>query len=257
MLSVSVTNMEVIDKLKDLTKEEKIKLSKNIFSSGWALTPISILNDNSISPHARILYGNIASLCASTGYCWATNEYFAKALTVNVRTIIRAMVELDKYLIIRNGGTATRTIWVAVTTGVGGDINVPTKKKTGKKSKNEKKQKVVKYKNEDLELAEYLLAKIIYNYPVYENKEVVIADWADDIRLLREVERATYEQIYFMITWLHGGEIIKEGKQPRIFQPHDFWSKNIMSAKKLRKQWLENLVPQLQSSIKKSTVAQL
>lgn len=249
--------MEEINRLKDLTKEELKKLDGSIFSGGWSMTPMKILNDVSLSPLSIRLYGNISSLCASKGYCWASNDYFAETLKVSARTIIRSMLELEKYLVVRNGGTSERLIWVATSSGFGSDINVGSKKKAGKKPSKEKKQKVIKYTNDDLQLAEYLLAKIIYNYPVYENKKVVIGDWADEIRLLREGQKATFEQIYFMITWIQGGEVERKGREPRIFVPHDFWSSNIMSAKKLRKQWLENLVPQLQKALKKTTEVQL
>jgi len=54
-----------------------------------------------------------------------------------------------------------------------------------------------------------------------------------------------------MITWIQGGTVESPGKPPRNFEPNDFWSKNILSAKKLRKQWYDNLVPQLQADLKK------
>ena len=249
--------MEVIDRLQDLTLEEKKLLDLNIFSEGFSIMPNKILHDKKLSAVALKVYMDISSLCASKGYCWATNDYFANLYGVDVRTIARALKDLDKYIYIKNGGSASRLIWAVTSTGFGSDIDVPTKRGTGKKPPKEKKQVVIKYTKEDLELAEYLLAKILYNYPVYENKPVKIGEWADEMRLLREVEKAKYDQVYFMITWLHGGEIIREGKTPRFFAPHKFWSKNIMSAKKLRKQWLENLVPQLQSELKKVSEVQL
>ena len=95
---------------------------------------------------------------------------------------------------------------------------------------------------------------------VFENKKVKINEWADDIRLLREVEKATDVQIEFMIMWIQGGEYTPIGKPTRKMSPHDFWSKNILSTAKLRKQWF-TLVPQLQEELKKvqkmSTVTQL
>ena len=81
-----------------------------------------------------------------------------------------------------------------------------------------------KYTDDDLFCAELLLSKIIYNTPMFENKKVKISEWADDIRLLREIDKATKEQIIFMITWLQGGEVDIPQKGKRIFPPHDFWA---------------------------------
>jgi hypothetical protein len=137
----------------------------------------------------------------------------------------------------------------------------PTSVQKKKKVNTPKKEVKPKYNDDDLFLAELLLSKVIYNFPHFENKKIKISEWADDIRKLREIEKATKDQIQFMITWVHGGEILQDGKPPRVFAPHDFWAKNIMSAGKLRKQWIENLVPQLQEwakkTHKKSTVTQL
>ena len=39
-------------------------------------------------PKAILLYGHISTLANKKGYCWATNEYFAKQLKVDKRTVI-------------------------------------------------------------------------------------------------------------------------------------------------------------------------
>lgn len=247
--------------LLNLEEDYKRAISMNIFSDGYGIIPNKIAHDPKISNFAKILYCDISSLCASRGYCWATNEYFAKVFKVNSRTISRAIVELEPFLIIRNRMSAQRTIWVHQLGSikpfkVGSDIDVPTKPKKEKVEKVEKKPAQL-----DLMLAELLLSRIIYNFPLFENRTVKTSEWAEDIRKLREIDKATPEQIRFMITWIQGGEIEVTGKPNRVFEPHDFWSKNIMSAKKMRKQWFDHLVPQLQTALKKDTkkhaVAQL
>jgi len=245
------TDGELMKELEPMYKEV---IMQNIFADGYAVIPNRILNNNDLHPFSIRLYGILSSLCANKGYCWATNEYLAEFCSVSKRTIARAISDLDPFIMIRNKMSPKRQIWVHVL----GDVKPRViERVSAKKPAKVKKEKVVKYNAQDLQLAEYLLSKIIYNYPVYENKPVNINEWADDMRLLREVEKATFDQVYFMITWLHGGEIIRDGKQPRFFAPHNFWSKNIMSAKKLRKQWLENLIPQLQSELKKKSEVQL
>ena len=52
--------------------------------------PAYVWNDKDLlrKPKAILLYGHIATLANTKGYCWATNEYFAKQLKVDKRTII-------------------------------------------------------------------------------------------------------------------------------------------------------------------------
>lgn len=47
-------------------------------------------------PKAILLYGHISTLANKKGYCWATNEYFAKHLGVDKRTIIDYIKLLEK-----------------------------------------------------------------------------------------------------------------------------------------------------------------
>lgn len=52
--------------------------------------PAYVWNDKDLlrKPKAILLYGHIATLANTKGYCWATNEYFAKQLKVDKRTVI-------------------------------------------------------------------------------------------------------------------------------------------------------------------------
>jgi hypothetical protein len=243
--------------------------------SYYSITPADVRYCTRIVDGAKLLYGEITALCNERGYCWATNQYFADLYKNETRTIARWIASLLKeefiYIDSRKG---IRKIFLAHKFNASEvydtmpaperdepEAEITTTKKKEKKPKQVKKEIEKKYTEEDRSLAELLLQKIIYNFPTFENKKVNVAEWADEIRKLREIDKATREQIFFMITWLQGGEIVHEGKPPRHFEPHDFWSKNILSAKKMRKQWFENLVPQLQDSVKKivkkSTVTQL
>jgi hypothetical protein len=81
----------------------------------------------------------------------------------------------------------------------------------------------------DLALATRLILKIIANHPGSvlakqdgEKKERTIRDWAGHVRLMREQDSHTEAEIGAVIDWC---------------QKDDFWRSNILSAKKLRKQW--------------------
>ena len=70
------------------------------------------------------------------------------------------------------------------------------------------------------------LSKLLYNLIREENPNWYIKPdwnkWAEEIRKLREIDNRTYEQIEFIIRWC---------------QQDEFWSKNILSPAKLRKQF--------------------
>ena len=41
--------------------------------------------DRKLSPHAKLLYGEIKALCDKKGYCWANNRYLASLYGVEKR----------------------------------------------------------------------------------------------------------------------------------------------------------------------------
>lgn len=240
---------------------------KNLKRSYWSVIPAEVRYCKALGGgDAKHLYGEITSLCNERGYCWASNQYFADLYEADPRTVRRWVKQLEEngfiYVVIK--GTArhiflTHTLDRSLNTFTEDqveEVSHETIKDTGKVEKAKKpvkKEKARKYTDEDLFLAELLLQKIIYNFPAFENKKVVIGDWADDIRKLREIDKATPEQIRFMIVWVQGGVMESPNKATRTFEPHKFWTGNILSTRKLREQWFDNLVPQLQTAFKKET----
>lgn len=230
----------------------------NIKKSYYAIIPADVRYHKGFKGgDPRLLYGEITALCNDRGYCWASNKYFADLYQVDNRTVRRWVSQLEKLgFIYSEVKGVSRKIFLSKqadfnTDGLSEDQPKPKKKATTKKKKTTTKKVSVKFIEEDIFLAELLLQKIIYNFPAFENRKVSIPEWADDIRKLREIDKATAEQIRFMIIWIHGGDVEIPGKPLRVFEPNEFWSKNIMSAKKLRKQWFDHLVPQLQTAFKK------
>lgn len=244
----------------EIQKPEKD--DNNIFSEGWCLTPKKLLKKEGISWFAKILYAGISSLCAERGYCWASNAYLAKEFNVSKRTITRALIEIQEYITIKDGMSSNRIIWINQLNPNSNGVKIKKVTKVTPEVTQEKKmRREYQFTDIDLHLARSLYEKICFNFPAYEDKKINIEEWADDIRKLREIDKANTEQISFMIAWVQGGEILKDGKIIRKFEPHDFWAKNILSTKKLRKQWFDNLVPQLQeqikNTVKKNKVADL
>lgn len=67
----------------------------------YAVIPATVRYDNSLVSNAKLLYGEITSLCNDKGYCYATNSYFAELYGVNKVSISRWIKQLiDKGYIV-------------------------------------------------------------------------------------------------------------------------------------------------------------
>jgi len=53
----------------------------------YAIIPATVRYDKSLSPNAKLLYGEITALCNQAGYCWASNNYFAELYDVQRSSI--------------------------------------------------------------------------------------------------------------------------------------------------------------------------
>ena len=66
----------------------------------YAILPANIRYDKNITPNAKLLYAEITALTNETGYCWATNSYFADLYDVSQNSIsnwIKQLVD-NKYI---------------------------------------------------------------------------------------------------------------------------------------------------------------
>lgn len=66
------------------------------FKSYYAIIPANVRYDKDLPANAKLLYGEITALCNEKGYCWASNEYFAKLYNVEDRTVRRWISSLIK-----------------------------------------------------------------------------------------------------------------------------------------------------------------
>lgn len=62
----------------------------------YAIIPAEIRYDKDLTANAKLLYGEITSLCNEKGICWASNQYFADLYSTTKETISRWISQLAK-----------------------------------------------------------------------------------------------------------------------------------------------------------------
>jgi DNA-binding transcriptional ArsR family regulator len=62
----------------------------------YAVIPANVRYDRSLSPNAKLLYGEITALSNKEGYCWASNSYFANLYGVDKSSVSHWIKSLAK-----------------------------------------------------------------------------------------------------------------------------------------------------------------
>lgn len=71
-------------------------MSEQINRAYFSIIPANVRYDEDLRPNAKLLYGEITALCNEKGYCWASNDYFAKLYNVSTRAVSKWISQLNK-----------------------------------------------------------------------------------------------------------------------------------------------------------------
>lgn len=219
----------------------------------YAIIPAEVRYDESLIPSAKLLYGEITALCNEKGYCWATNEYFAKLYFVSKKTISTWIKSLSNsgYIslqFVRNDDekqTVVRLIKIAGSFCVpitktsippGRKLHGPHNEKVTENntmnntfniSSSQISKKACDMKKFNVDSDPYLLAKfleqeILKNNSKFPQSEKQRQRWAKDIDLMMRRDKLNADDIAGTIEWC---------------QKDKFWCSNILSGKKIREKY--------------------
>lgn len=71
--------------------------------------PFEVLEDKNLQATTKLLYGLILSLCNQNGYCWASDNYLVKCLSIGNATVTRCIKELVERKLIERNNTKNNT----------------------------------------------------------------------------------------------------------------------------------------------------
>lgn len=198
---------------------------------GFSITPNEISNDATLSWKAKGLWTYLRSKPEGWDF---SKDRIKRDATDGRDSTMTGLQELEDagYLTrIRHKDDAGHWEWEYILTDTPSSGNPtlenptadnPTAENpTSNKERSTKKEKEKQtYSADDMRLAELLRDLIKENLPTF--KEPNLNQWATHIEKLHRIDGRTYEQIEFIIKWC---------------QQDSFWSGNILSGNKLRKQF--------------------
>lgn len=137
--------------------------------SYFAIIPANVRYDKRLKDKAKLLYGEITSLCNKDGYCWAKNEYFADLYDVTkttISTLIKNLIDcgyIKSKIIYKEGTKEILNRYLSI-------VNDPIKENLKDNNiniinkKEEEKEKIINFYNNNFGLITPYVAENILTY---------------------------------------------------------------------------------------------
>lgn len=138
--------------------------------SYFAVIPANVRYDKRLKDKAKLLYGEITSLCNKDGYCWAKNEYFADLYDVTkttISTLIKNLIDcgyIKSKIIYKEGTKEILNRYLSI-------LNDPIKENLKDNNiniiinkKEEEKEKIIDFYNNNFGLITPYIAENIFTY---------------------------------------------------------------------------------------------
>lgn len=223
----------------------------------YCIIPAKVRYAKTISPNAKLLYGEITALCNQEGYCWASNDYFATLYGVSKTSISKWVNQLKEQGFIKvelqykQGSKEIDKRHIRIVeepikekeltsqTKVGDPMKEKFRENTTtntKKNNTNNKKSACRYTEKQLQLAKRFQSNLAKDFPK-EMSRVSLSQWANDLRLVHEEDNIEMSEIEEMIKWL---------------VTHNFWSRHVRSPKVLREKFERLLVEKRVSQPKNS-----
>lgn len=193
------------------------------FELGYSIETVKALLERFISYHKLVMYNEeTREICLVNWGKYNLNKG-GKPIEDCIKKELKSIKDLSLVKMVLEKTENTLLVnKVSVYAGFD-DTSHDTSTIRGQKEKEKEKEKKTschKFSTSDLENAKLLFELMLQNNP--SAKEPNLEKWANDFRLMRERDNRTDEAIKYLINWT---------------QKDDFWSTNILSPAKLRKQF--------------------
>lgn len=217
--------------------------------SYFGIIPAVLRYDEELPANAKLLFSEFTCLSDKYGYCFSSNNYFAKLYNVTPQSISKWIKLLEKkgYIIVEyeyNGKEITqRKIFINVSINVdryqqknnGGinttftgyqqkikDNNINNNNINNIPSDEGKETKTKKIDDNAIELSKLLYQECKKQNDKFKATDKQLTQWASDIEKLNRIDGYDYSTIKDVLVWCKND---------------DFWSINIQSGSKFRKQF--------------------
>ena len=161
----------------------------------YAIIPAEVRYSN-LKPNAKLLYGEITALSNKTGYCFASNNYFAELYNVNKNTISRWISDLKRlgFITIQIERSANKEITKRII-GIVKNVDTPIDKKVKDNTTS------INNTSNNIYIREKFVNEVMsFDYPK-DMLEDFIHYWTEGKNKMRYQKQITFEIKLRLLRW--------------------------------------------------------